>query len=97
MNRRDFRLFDPSEMWEMESGERHRSLAAMTRWTIVLLFVKVRNTKGKWKTECLSIPMQNLHMLLEWLFCQFLSTHLPCSGSSGHNGAIVILENGVIR
>lgn len=49
MDGRHCRLFEPSVMWKMESGERHRSLAATTRWTVVLVFIKVRNTKGKWK------------------------------------------------
>lgn len=52
-------------MQKMKSGERHGSLAAITRWTIVLLFIKIRNTEGEVENDSLSVPMQIVSVLLD--------------------------------
>lgn len=66
MHSEDMRgLSEPSVLWKMKSGEKHGSWAAVSRQTIVLLFIKIRNIKGKVEGECLSIAMQNMSVLIE--------------------------------
>lgn len=36
-------------------------------------------------------------MPFEWLYCPFLLTHLPFLATDGHNNAIVIIGNHVIK
>lgn len=63
----------------------------MTGRTIVLLFITLRNTKGKWKMNVQS-DAEHTRAVGMAILSISLAPHLPFLASSGHNGATVKLE-----